>query len=119
MGQISYRMWRAIRLVVDVGIHYKDWTRDQAINFFKENSPKSLHDIEVEIDRYIVDPGQALAYRIGSLKIRQLRALAEKTLGKKFDIRAFHDELLSSGALPLEVLDRKMRLWIMKIQQKK
>ena len=119
MGQLSFSMWRSIRLVVDVGIHYKGWTRQQAIDFFAENSCKSMHDIEVEVDRYIVNPGQALAYRIGCLKIRQLRALAQKTLGKKFDIRAFHDELLSSGALPLDVLDRKMRLWIMKMQEGK
>ncbi|MFI5263798.1 MAG: DUF885 domain-containing protein [Candidatus Kapaibacterium sp.] len=119
MGELSYSMWRSIRLVVDVGIHYKGWTRQQAIDFFAQNSCKSLHDIEVEVDRYIVDPGQALAYRIGYLKITQLRDLAQKALGAKFDIRAFHDELLSSGALPLDVLDRKMRLWIMKLQDTK
>jgi len=115
MGELSYSMWRSIRLVVDVGIHYKGWSRQQAIDFFAQNSCKSLHDIEVEVDRYIVDPGQALAYRIGYLKITQLRDLAQKTLGDKFDLRAFHDELLGSGALPLDVLDRKMRLWMMKI----
>jgi uncharacterized protein (DUF885 family) len=119
MGELSYSIWRSIRLVVDVGIHYKGWTRQQAIDFFVQNSCKSLHDIEVEVDRYIVDPGQALAYRIGYLKIAQLRELAQKTLGNKFDIRSFHDELLSSGALPLDVLDRKMRLWAMKMHEMK
>ncbi len=118
MGQLSYLMWRAIRLVVDVGIHYKGWTRDQAIAFFAENSGKSRHDIEVEIDRYIVDPGQALAYKIGDLKIKDIRAYAEKQLGAKFDIRAFHDELLGAGALPLDILERRMKMWVQQIQEK-
>ena len=119
MGELSYSIWRSIRLVVDVGIHYKGWTRQQAIDFFAENSCKSLHDIEVEVDRYIVDPGQALAYKIGAMKIRQLRANAQNELGDTFDIRAFHDELLGSGALPLDILDRKMRMWVLKMKEQK
>ena len=111
-GQLTYEMWRAIRLVVDTGIHSMGWTRDQAIDFFRANSGKTEHDIAVEVDRYIVWPGQALAYKIGELKIQELRAHAEKELGPRFDLRAFHDELLGKGALPLEVLEPRMRQWI-------
>ena len=111
-GQLSYEMWRAIRLVVDVGIHQFGWTRRQAIDYFASNSGKPLHDIEVEIDRYIVWPGQALAYKIGELKIKELRARAEEQLGENFDIRAFHDELLGDGALPMDVLEAKMKAWV-------
>ncbi|HEX8619676.1 MAG TPA: DUF885 domain-containing protein, partial [Thermoanaerobaculia bacterium] len=92
-GQLTYQMWRAVRLVVDTGMHAKGWTRQQAIDFFVANSSKSLLDIEVEIDRYIAWPGQALAYKIGELKIRELRARAEKELGDNFDVRDFHDTL--------------------------
>ena len=119
MGELEYNMWRSIRLVVDVGMHDKGWTRQQAIDFFAENSGKSKHDIEVEIDRYIIDPGQALAYKIGALKIRQLRALALKELGAKFDVRAFHDELLGAGALPLDILEKRMKKWVMEMKGKK
>jgi uncharacterized protein (DUF885 family) len=105
-------MWRAIRLVVDTGMHSLGWTRDQAIEFFKANAGKSEHDITVEIDRYIVWPGQALAYKLGELKIRELRALAQKELGEQFDVRRFHDELLGKGALPLDVLEPRMKAWI-------
>lgn len=111
-GQLTYEMWRAIRLVVDTGMHALGWSRQRAIDFFKENAPKAEHDIIVEIDRYIVWPGQALAYKIGELKIRELRARAEKELGRDFDIRAFHDELLSEGALPLDILEARMNAWI-------
>lgn len=111
-GQLSYEMWRAVRLVLDVGIHEYGWTRQQAIDFFAENSGKPMHDIEVEVDRYIVWPGQAVAYKVGELKIKELRAYAERTLGEKFDIRAFHDELLGDGALPLDVLEAKMKEWM-------
>lgn len=111
-GQLTYEMWRAIRLVVDTGMHELGWTREQAIQFFKDNAGKTEHDITVEVDRYIVWPGQALAYKIGELKIQELRRLAEKELGDRFDIRAFHDELLSRGALPLDVLEPLMRAWI-------
>jgi uncharacterized protein (DUF885 family) len=111
-GQLTYEMWRAIRLVVDTGMHYLGWSRQQAIDFFKENAGKSEHDIVVEIDRYIVWPGQALAYKIGELKIKELRAHAEETLGDDFNIRAFHDEVLGKGAVPLSVLDANIRAWV-------
>jgi uncharacterized protein (DUF885 family) len=113
MGQLSYEMWRAIRLVVDVGIHSKGWTREQAIDFFTKNSPKSKHDIEVEVDRYIADPGQALAYKIGELKIKELREYGKQQLGEKFDLKAFHDKLLSYGAMPMSLLEREMKQWIL------
>ena len=111
-GQLTYEMWRAIRLVVDTGMHYLGWSRQQAIDFFKENAGKSEHDIVVEVDRYIVWPGQALAYKIGELKIKELRAYAEEKLGDEFDIRAFHDEVLGKGAVPLSVLDTNVRTWV-------
>lgn len=111
-GQLTYEMWRAIRLVVDTGIHSMGWTREQAIDFFRANSGKTEHDIAVEVDRYIVWPGQALAYKIGELKIKELRAHAEKELGTHFDLRAFHDQLLGKGALPLDVLEPRMREWV-------
>jgi len=111
-GQLTYDMWRAVRLVVDTGIHYKGWTRQQAIDFFKDNAAKAEHDIVNEIDRYIGMPGQALAYKIGQLKILTLRARAERQLGEDFDIRAFHDELLGAGALPLDLLEQRMDAWL-------
>jgi prolyl oligopeptidase len=111
-GQLTYDMWRAVRLVVDTGMHYKGWTRQQAIDFFKDNAAKTEHDIVNEIDRYILWPGQALAYKIGQLKILQLRSRAEVELGDRFDIRAFHDELLGAGALPLDLLERRMDRWM-------
>jgi len=111
-GALTYDMWRAVRLVVDTGIHYKGWTRQQAIDFFKDNAAKTEHDIVNEIDRYIVMPGQALAYKIGQLKILSLRAHAEATLGEDFDVRAFHDELLGAGALPLDILQQRMDAWL-------
>lgn len=111
-GQLTYEMWRAIRLVVDTGIHSMGWTREQAVDFFRANSGKTEHDISVEVDRYIVWPGQALAYKMGELKIKELRAYAEKELGPNFDLRAFHDELLGKGALPLEVLEPRMKEWV-------
>jgi uncharacterized protein (DUF885 family) len=111
-GQLTYEMWRAIRLVVDTGMHYLGWTREQAIDFFKENAGKSEHDIVVEVDRYIVWPGQALAYKIGELKIKELRAYATEKLGDGFDIRAFHDEVLGKGAVPLSVLEANIKSWV-------
>ncbi len=111
-GQLNYDMWRAVRLVVDTGIHAFKWNRDQAVYFFKQNTGKSDLDIQNEVDRYISWPGQALAYKIGQLRIQALRAEAEKALGERFDVRAFHDKLLGSGALPLAVLDVEMRAWI-------
>jgi prolyl oligopeptidase len=111
-GQLTYDMWRAVRLVVDTGIHYKGWTRQQAIDFFKANAAKTEHDIVNEIDRYIAMPGQALAYKIGQRKIMTLRERAERQLGDDFDIRAFHDELLGGGALPLDLLEQRMDTWL-------
>jgi prolyl oligopeptidase len=111
-GQLTYEMWRAVRLVVDTGIHYKGWTRQQAIDFFKDNAAKAEHDIVNEIDRYIGNPGQALAYKIGQLKMLTLRERAKSQLGDDFDIRAFHDELLGAGALPLDLLEQRMDAWL-------
>jgi uncharacterized protein (DUF885 family) len=112
IGQISYEMWRAIRLVVDTGMHSLGWSRQEAIDYFKENSIQLEHDLVVEIDRYIVWPGQALAYKIGQLKIQELRDLANDKLGENFDIRAFHDQILGSGAIPLNVLENRIQKWI-------
>jgi len=111
-GQLSYEMWRAVRLVVDTGMHSMGWTREQAIDFFRENTGKTDQDNTVEVDRYIVWPGQALAYKIGQLKIRELRADAEKKLGAKFDVRKFHDAVLENGAVPLRVLEARMEKWM-------
>jgi uncharacterized protein (DUF885 family) len=111
-GQLSYEMWRAVRLVVDTGMHAQGWTREQAIQFFKDNTGKTDQDITVEVDRYIVWPGQALAYKLGQLKIRELRTQAEKRQGAKFNVRAFHDAVLENGTLPLKVLSAHMENWI-------
>ena len=108
-GQLTYDMWRAIRLVVDTGMHYKNWSREDAINLFIENSAKSLLDIENEVDRYIAWPGQALAYKIGELKIKELRNLASQELGQNFDLREFHDTILWSGELPLDLLEQNIK----------
>jgi uncharacterized protein (DUF885 family) len=111
-GQLTYEIWRAVRLVVDTGMHSLGWTRQQAIDYFAQNSSKQLHDITVEIDRYIVWPGQALAYKLGELTFKRLRAKAEKELGDRFDIRRFHDACLENGALPLDVLEKRIEEWI-------
>lgn len=118
-GQLSYEMWRAIRLVVDVGMHAKGWSRQQAIDYFTQNIGKAEHDIVVEVDRYIVWPGQALAYKIGQLKIKELREQAQKDLGEKFDIRAFHDVVLGSGPVPLNILEQMVREWVQKTKNSK
>lgn len=111
-GALTYEMWRAVRLVVDTGIHYKGWSRQQAIDFFKDNAAKTELDIINEIDRYIAWPGQALAYKIGQMKILELRRRAEQRLGDRFDIRDFHDTLLGGGALPLDILETRMDQWL-------
>lgn len=112
MGEYIYDMWRSVRLVIDTGMHALGWSRDDAIRFFRENTGKSEVDIAVEVDRYIVWPGQALAYKMGQLKIRELRSLAEKALGERFDPRSFHDRVLEEGAIPLGRLDARVRSWI-------
>ncbi len=113
-GHLGDEMLRAVRLVVDTGLHSMDWTREQAIKYFEENTGNPPHDIEVEVDRYIVWPGQALGYKIGQLKIRELRTYAEKELGQKMDLRAFHDEVLKNGGLPMSVLDTHIKEWVAK-----
>jgi uncharacterized protein (DUF885 family) len=111
-GRLTLEIWRACRLVVDTGIHYFGWTRQQAIDFLQEHTAMSLHNITAEVDRYISWPGQALAYKIGELKIRQLRAAAEKRLSERFDLRTFHDVVLAGGAVPLDVLEADIEAWI-------
>ncbi|MEO8484051.1 MAG: DUF885 domain-containing protein [Acidobacteriota bacterium] len=110
-GQLTYEMWRAVRLVVDTGLHAFGWTRDQAVGFFAANTPKTVDDIVVEVDRYMVWPGQALGYKIGEIRMVDLRARAEMRLGARFDLRAFHDLVLGEGALPLDVLERRLEGW--------
>lgn len=113
-GRLTYDMWRAVRLVVDTGMHYLDWDRDRAIAFFKENAPKSDQDIVNEIDRYISWPGQALGYKVGELKIWHLRRQAQQRLGDRFDLKEFHHQVLSAGALPLSVLETRINDWVAK-----
>ena len=112
MSRLSYEMWRACRLVVDTGIHSKGWTKAQAIAFMRENTALSDANIEAEVNRYISWPGQALGYKIGELKIRELREKAEHELGRKFDLRGFHDAVLASGPVPLDVLENEVNRWI-------
>ncbi len=111
-GRLVMEMWRACRLVVDTGIHYKNWSRQRAIDYMKAYTAMPEDNIETEIDRYIVWPGQAIAYKIGEIKIRKLRNIAEKKLGEKFDLRSFHDCLLADGPVPLDVLQNKVNAWI-------
>ena len=115
-GRMTYEMWRACRLVVDVGIHAKGWTRDQAVEFLGSNTALSLHEVNTEIDRYIGWPGQALSYKMGELKIRELRKKAETELGNKFNLRDFHDVVLLNGAVPLFVLEELVNDWIVSVK---
>jgi uncharacterized protein (DUF885 family) len=117
-GQLTYDMWRAVRLVVDTGMHAKGWSREQAIAFFIDNAAKTEADIVNEIDRYISWPGQALAYKIGQLRIQNLRREAESALGPRFNVRAFHDTVLETGAIPLDLMERHVRTWIAKEKAK-
>lgn len=112
MGRLSYEMWRAARLVVDTGIHAKGWSKSQAVDFMLKTTALSPANIDAEVNRYITTPGQALAYKIGELKIRELRVRAEQALGTRFDLRAFHDAVLENGAVPLDVLDAHIDGWI-------
>jgi uncharacterized protein (DUF885 family) len=111
-GELTYDMWRAVRLVVDTGMHAKHWTRQQAIDYFMENAPKAELDIVNEIDRYIAWPGQALGYKIGQLKFKELRERARQKLGPQFDVREYHEVALGSGAVPLDILERNVDAWI-------
>jgi uncharacterized protein (DUF885 family) len=111
-GRLSYEMWRACRLVIDTGIHSQGWSRQQALDFLSNNTSLSQANVRAEVDRYISWPGQALSYKMGEIKIRQLRAKAEQKLGNQFDLRAFHDALLANGALPLEILEAEMDRFI-------
>jgi uncharacterized protein (DUF885 family) len=112
MGQLSYQMWRAARLVVDTGIHAKGWDKARAVQFMKDNTALTDANIDAEVNRYISWPGQALGYMLGNIKIRELRAEAERELGAKFDLRRFHDAVLLQGSVPLDVLERQVREWI-------
>lgn len=112
VGRLTAEVWRGVRLVVDTGIHAKGWTREQAIAYFKDNVPQDEVTAVQEVERYIAIPGQALSYKIGELKLRELRARAEQALGERFDLRAFHNEVLSHGSVPLDVLDAAVNRWI-------
>jgi uncharacterized protein (DUF885 family) len=114
--RLASELFRATRLVEDTGVHYKHWTRDQMVQFFHDHSLETEADLQAETDRYIAWPGQALGYKIGQLKILELRKRAQDQLGDKFDIRAFHDEVLSGGAMPLDVLDTRINTWIASVK---
>jgi uncharacterized protein (DUF885 family) len=105
-------MWRAIRLVVDTGLHAKGWTEEQAVQYFDENSAVPITAIRSEVQRYLVIPGQATAYKVGQIRIQELRRKAEAALGERFDIKAFHDTVLGGGAMPLNLLERRVDQWI-------
>ena len=112
-GRLTYEMWRACRLVVDVGLHYKGWTRDQAVDFMASNTALSFHEVNTEIDRYIGWPAQAISYKMGEIKIRELRKKAEQELGEKFDIKSFHDLVLSKGSVKISRLENMVNIWIL------
>src|SRR6185436_15087198 len=111
-GRLTNEIWRAIRLVADTGIHSRGWTRQQAIDYYKANTAKSEHEIEVEVDRIIVSPGTVPVYKLGELKIRELRSYAERELGPRFDIRAFHDHPLGHAQLPPHLLETSVKAWV-------
>ena len=111
-GALSFEMWRACRLVVDTGLHAKKWTRQQAIDFMQQHMANSEADIASEVDRYMILPGQALSYKVGEIKIKQLRQRAEETLGDRFDIRDFHDVVIRTGSVPLAVLENEVNAWL-------
>jgi uncharacterized protein (DUF885 family) len=111
-GRLSSEMLRAVRLVVDTGVHYKHWTRQQMVEFFHEHSSEDEPSVQAETDRYIAWPAQALGYKLGQLEILKLRERAQNELGSKYEIRAFHDQILNGGALPLDVLDERVTAWI-------
>jgi uncharacterized protein (DUF885 family) len=113
-GHLSEEMLRAVRLVLDTGVHYKHWTRPQMIDFFHEHTSDDEPELQAETDRYVAIPGQALAYKLGQLEILKLREAAKNELGTRYDIRAFHDEVLNGGALPLDVLDASVTAWVAK-----
>ena len=115
-GRLSAEIWRAVRLVVDTGLHSKGWTEEQAVQYFRENSANAEGQIRAEVRRYIVTPGQATAYKVGMLKILELRSKAQAALGDEFDIRAFHDTVLGGGGLPLNVLERRVNNWIEEVK---
>lgn len=117
-GRLTYEMWRACRLVVDTGIHMKGWTREQARQFLADNTALSLHNVRTETDRYISWPGQALAFKMGELKIWELRAMAEERLGEKFDIRDFHDAIMMTGGVPLDILEQEMERFIQSVEHR-
>jgi uncharacterized protein (DUF885 family) len=118
-GRLGYEMWRACRLVVDTGVHAKGWTRQQAIDYMAERTSLPLHEVETEVDRYISWPGQALSYKLGEIKIKELRRRAEQELGTGFDVRAFHDVVLGSGSVPLNVLENNVNQWIASQQRER
>jgi uncharacterized protein (DUF885 family) len=117
-GRLTYEMWRACRLVIDVGIHSKGWTREQAVAYLADNTALSLHEVNTEVNRYILWPGQALAYKMGELKIKEMRNKAEVALKEDFDIRAFHDMVLSNGTVTLSILEKMTDRFIQQQQEK-
>src|SRR3546814_627905 len=111
-GRLTYAMWRACRLVIDTGVHHMGWTRDQALAYLRDRTALSEHEVTTEVDRYISWPAQALSYKLGELKILQLREEAEQALGTRFDVRKFHDVVLAQGSVPLPVLETQVRAYI-------